>query len=205
MNTDTYYTLAREARHEIKVKGSRFIGYAGIVKQQAEAEVFIQALSREFHDASHHCFAYRVGLEKDSIIRYSDAGEPSGTAGKPIMDAIQGRALTNTVCVVIRYFGGTKLGTGGLSRAYGECATGVLEQGDRKQHYITIPLTIKFDYGMTGKVMQAVSRFNCLIQNTKYGSETEMHLEIRRSMEETFKRELINLSAGKIEFIINGG
>jgi uncharacterized YigZ family protein len=202
---DVYFTLAREARHEIKVKGSRFIGNARVVSQRTEAESTIETICRQYHDASHHCFGYRVGLEDDSLFRYSDAGEPAGTAGKPIMDVIDGKELTSTLCVVTRYFGGTKLGTGGLSRAYGQCAAETLKKGGRKKHYITVPVSMVFAYDLTGKVMQAVSHFNCSIEETEYGSETQMHLNIRRSQEEAFKQELRDLSAGKIRFLIIGG
>jgi len=199
--TDIYYTLKQSCSSECKVRGSRFIGYASVVAEPEDADHFIRDLSKKHHDATHACFAYRIGYGDKSVFRYSDAGEPAGTAGKPILDAIDGKKLTNTVCVVIRYFGGTKLGTGGLARAYCRCSISALEKGGVKELYITIPVRIAFHYNLTGAVMHLVSRFHCQVEDTRYGSETIMSLNVRRSKVSLFKNELINLSAGKVRFL----
>jgi uncharacterized YigZ family protein len=172
-----------------------------MVSRREEADNFIREISRKHHDATHACFAYRIGIGGDSFFRYSDAGEPAGTAGKPILDAIDGKKLTNTVCAVIRYFGGTKLGTGGLARAYGQCAVSALEKGGVKEQTITIPVTIAFQYDLTGIVMVVVSRFGCHVEDTQYGSETVICLHVQRSSLSAFKRELTDLSAGKVRFL----
>ncbi len=198
---DLYHTLKQSCSSECKIKGSRFIGYAAVVTERKEADHCIREVSKKHHDATHACFAYRIGYGDKSVFRYSDAGEPAGTAGKPILDAIDGKKLTNTVCVVIRYFGGTKLGTGGLARAYSQCSGSTLEKGGVEELYITIPVRIAFHYDLTGAVMHLVSRFNCQVEDTRYGSETIMSLYVRRTRVETFKSELINLSAGKVRFL----
>ena len=124
--SDTYLTIGGYARAEIKIKGSRFIAEAMPVARVEAAEKEIAAVCKREFNATHHCTAYRIGPNGD-VFRYNDDGEPSGTAGIPILRQIDGRSLTDTLVVVTRYFGGTKLGTGGLIRAYGDAARQVLE------------------------------------------------------------------------------
>jgi len=198
---DAYYTLKIPASHEIKVKGSRFIGHARSITDRHEAEVFVQSITKKHYDATHNCFGYRVGLGDGSVFRYSDDGEPSGTAGKPILEAIDGRGLTNTVCVVTRYYGGTKLGTGGLARAYGECGARTLDVGGRQRKYRMASVQIVFEYDLTGVVMAQISDFECRVKETNYGSDTEMMLEVRLSRVEAFLYALIDRTAGRVDIV----
>jgi uncharacterized YigZ family protein len=119
--SDTYRTLKEGASATLKVDGSRFLAEAVPVASRDEAEERIAAVRKREHRATHHCTAYRLGPEGDDF-RYDDDGEPSGTAGQPILRRIHARDLTNTLVVVTRYFGGTELGTGGLMQAYGDAA-----------------------------------------------------------------------------------
>ena len=119
---DTYLTLREGAEAQIKVKGSRFLAEAVPVADEAVAEAALATIRKREYNATHHCTAYRIGPAAD-LFRFNDDGEPSGTAGQPILRQIEGRELTNTLVVVTRYYGGTKLGTGGLIRAYGEAAS----------------------------------------------------------------------------------
>ena len=114
---DQYFIIARDSTVEIKIKNSRFIGESRHANSVAEALTRLEGIRKREYSATHHCFAYRVGLGHDPVFKYSDDGEPSGTAGKPIYDYIQGSEVTNLLLVVTRYFGGTKLGTGGLTHA----------------------------------------------------------------------------------------
>jgi len=196
--TDVYNTLGGWASHQIRVKGSRFIGYAAPVKNREEAESFVQEISKNHHDATHNCFAYRIGLGDNSLFRYSDAGEPSGAAGKPILKAIDGRVLTDVACVVTRYFGGTKLGTGGLARAYGQCAGETLDMGEKVERFLIAGLRVVFGYDLTGAVMALISNYGCQIGNTVYGSETEMILRVRQSKAADFERDILNITGGKV-------
>ncbi|MCK4606997.1 MAG: YigZ family protein, partial [candidate division Zixibacteria bacterium] len=116
---DQYYEIAGPARIEIKRKGSRFIAETGAVSSVEEAHEQLETVRSREHAATHHCYAYRVGIADEARFKYSDDGEPGGTAGRPIYDVICGCEVTNALLVVTRYFGGTKLGTGGLARAYG--------------------------------------------------------------------------------------
>lgn len=198
MDPDVYYTLGNRASAVIKVKGSRFIGCAAPVREVKEAQSFIQEILKRYHDATHNCFAYRIGIGDGSLFRYSDAGEPSGTAGKPILDAIDGRGVTDAICVVTRYFGGTKLGMGGLARAYARCAGETLEKCGKVERYLYVALRIVFGYDLTGTVMALISRYGNKVIDTIYGSETEMVLQVRESMEDKFKQDLMNVTVGKV-------
>lgn len=201
MEKDVYFTIKEKASAEVKVKGSRFIGHAAPIKSREEAESFVREVSKKYYDATHNCFAYRVNTENSSLFRISDAGEPSGTAGKPILNGIDGLELTNVVCVVTRYFGGIKLGTGGLARAYNQCAKETLEKGEKIKCFKTAIVKIVLPYELTGIVMRLISSYNCHIEKTVYGSEVEMTLSIRESSTERFTENLIDSTGGKIKIL----
>lgn len=197
---DRFFAINGTAQSEIRVKGSRFIGRAQSMRSVNEAETFIDSIRRRFHDATHHCYAYRIGLPPDRS-RYSDDGEPSGTAGRPIMDLLTGRHLTDIVLIVTRYFGGVKLGTGGLARAYSRCAAEALGSVQIHALLVTETVRIVFDYGLTGSVMKAAERNQCKVENMQYGRKTELTLRVEKSKSDTFIRELNDQTAGKAEVI----
>ena len=199
METDTFWTLKEPASVETRVKGSRFIGYAAPAGSDLQAKTVIENTGRKFHDATHHCYAYQLGLGDSTVFRYNDAGEPAGTAGKPIYECIRKHDLTDVVCVVTRYFGGTKLGTGGLARAYSGCADAVFKAGIRIQKCLTLPLILVFAYAHTGPVMTIIDRYHADITGTFYGPETKLEIQVRRSLKDIMKKELINQTAGKID------
>ena len=124
---DSYKEVSARELAEIKIKGSRFIGEVVPASSIEDAEAALGQIRKREYNATHHCWAYRLGVKGD-LFRYSDDGEPSGTAGQPILRHIDGLGITNILVVVTRYYGGTKLGTGGLIRAYGEAARLVLEK-----------------------------------------------------------------------------
>lgn len=201
MDIDSFYTLNKECKGEIKVKGSRFYGYAKSVNTKNEALTLVHTVSRKLHNATHHCYGYRIGLGDHTITRCSDAGEPSGTAGKPILEAISGRLLTNVICVVVRYFGGTKLGKGGLIRAYHQCACITLDRGGKRKEFLTIQLKLLFDYNDTGIVMSTISRFEGNVLETQYNHEIALFCSIRVSQQAEFVRTLRDLTGGKIKIL----
>ncbi|MBN2104536.1 YigZ family protein [bacterium] len=198
---DAYLTIKQPVSHSLKVKDSRFIGLAAPVQDRDDAESWIGNIQKKYYDATHHCYAYRIGSGDQSEFRYNDDGEPSGTAGKPILDVLDGRKLTNCICLVTRYFGGTKLGTGGLARAYGRCAGETVNHGRIIQQYVFVSLSLVFDYDFTGTVMPLLAKYQCQIVNTQYGVQTIMTLRIRRSQSVEFQRDVINKSHGKVQFI----
>ncbi len=178
--SDTYLQIVAAQIAEIKVKGSRFIGEAHLVYDEAEASNALQAIRKREYNATHHCWAHRLGQD-GSLQRYSDDGEPNGTAGQPILRQIDGRNLTNVLVVVTRYYGGTKLGTGGLARAYGDAAGAVLDICQIKQHIIRERVKIKFAYDDTSPAMHTIDSFDVKIESSNYGDETELIVAVRKS------------------------
>ena len=202
---DEYYTLAKIATDVIKIKGSRFIGYASPVREREDAEAYIDRIRKKHHDATHNCSAYRIGLADGAVLRFNDDGEPSGTAGMPILEAIDGRELTDTVCVVTRYFGGIKLGTGGLARAYGECAGRVLDKARSVRRFMTDTIRVALDYDLTGIVMHAISTFEARVLDTQYGERTEMCVSVRRSRKDAFLKAILDRTSGKAVVLTKEG
>lgn len=196
--TDVYLTIKAPVSHVSKVKGSRFIGRAVSVRNREAAESFIRNIQKEFHDAAHHCYAYRIGTGHRFEFRIQDDGEPPGTAGQPILDVLAGRNLTDCICVVTRYFGGIKLGTGGLARAYRQSAAETLAGAAVIERFVWDTLNVVFDYDMTGTVMSLLSKYHCRVVDTEYGARTTMQLQIRQSQSRTFQDEMIDQSAGKV-------
>lgn len=195
---DSYLTLEKPAQAEIKVKGSRFIGFAAPVSDFGAVHRILAERSKKYHGATHHCYAYILGPD-DSQFRYHDDGEPAGTAGKPILDIIQGKGLMRVLCVVTRYFGGTKLGTGGLVRAYGRCAKDTLDATKIVERFHMQRIHIKFDYDLTGTVMSILSKHRASIQNKQYGEETAMEVAVRRSQLVHLIQMLQDGSGGKVD------
>jgi uncharacterized YigZ family protein len=194
---DSYRTIGSEGFAEIpRIKGSRFLAEAWPVSTCADADVQVEAIRKREHAAAHHCFAYRIGPEGAST-RFSDDGEPSGSAGMPILRRIEGRDLTNLVVVVTRYFGGVKLGTGGLARAYGDASDAVLNQTPVVEQILRVPVRIRFDYADTSPALHVLSRFDTITASTRYGDRTEMVLDVRVSQVDEFLTEFIEGLRGK--------
>lgn len=194
---DEFKTIKAEARAETRVHGSRFIATALPVTTKAEAEQFIARIRKEFWDATHNCFAYRIGMGGEEF-RSNDDGEPSGSAGKPILAMIDKSELRNIAVVVTRYFGGTKLGVGGLVRAYGDAAEQVLLKAENHTRYITQTFEATLPHAHISNVMHVVSKLGARIVETRYDNEVHMSLEIRLSRVEELKRALMNQTGGRI-------
>jgi uncharacterized YigZ family protein len=197
--SDTYRTIVRAGLAEPpKTKGSRFIGEAFPAATEAEAEAHLGAVRRREHAATHHTWAWRLGLEGDAF-RTSDDGEPSGSAGAPILRQIDARELTNTVVVVTRYYGGTKLGTGGLVRAYGEAASAALDAARVVERVLRVPVRFRFAYDDTSPAMQTVNRFDTEIAEQRYTDETELVVRVRRSQSEALQAAFVEALGGRGE------
>ena len=178
---DSYLTIAGQRETELKIIGSRFLSYALPVQDGEEFMAFLEELRREHYNATHHCFGYRIGHAQDDF-RYSDDGEPSGTAGKRILGAIDRRELTNVGIVVVRYFGGTKLGVGGLARAYTDSADSVLETCAIERRYLTRRLTLQFPYDMTSQVHHVLEMHGIDVDARRYEEDTEYDIDVRLSL-----------------------
>ncbi len=148
----TFNTIVRNAEAVYKVNGSKFIAKCFFVNNEFEAKAIIEKHKKKFHDATHVCSAYVIGMKKE-ISKSSDDGEPSGTAGKPMLGQLTANNLSNTLILVIRYFGGTKLGTGGLMQAYKEVSRLALLECGIVKHDITQNVNFKCDYHSLGRVL----------------------------------------------------
>lgn len=195
--SDEFKTLKGEVRAELKVQGSKFITTAVPSTTKEEAEEFITRLKKQFHDATHNCYAYRCGTDGGQF-RFNDDGEPSGTAGKPILAAIDKFGLTDVCLVVTRYFGGTKLGVGGLIRAYGEAAQQALTTGETLTMYVLETLRVSFPHSHISNVMHVTSKCGARIADTTYDEEVHLVLEIRKSKAEELRSLLVNHTNGNI-------
>lgn len=159
---DTYNTLDRNGFAEFKERGSRFLAYGYPISDAESFKQILAELKKEHSKAVHHCFAYRLGFDQNNF-RASDDGEPSGTAGKPILGQIDSKQLTNTLIVVVRYFGGTLLGVPGLINAYKTAASMVLQVTPIVQKPIEVNYQLQFDYTRMNEVMMIVKQFGCTV------------------------------------------
>jgi uncharacterized YigZ family protein len=182
---DTFRTLEDSASATRTVDGSRFLAEAAPVESREEAEAHLEAVRAREHKASHHCMAYRIGVEGDDF-RYDDDGEPSGTAGRPLLRQIDARDLTNTLVVVTRYFGGTELGTGGLARAYGDAASAALDRAALVERVVRTPVRVQFDYDDTAPARRVLRQFDAVILESEYTAVTEWTVGVRASEVEAF-------------------
>ena len=161
--------INRKYEVELKEKNSRFIGFAFPVENEDEVLSHLKDLKKKYYDATHHCYAYKTLISE----KYSDSGEPSGTAGVRIFNAIEHFNLVNTLVVVVRYFGGTKLGVGGLGKAYYETAFTVLEKAEKVTKKLYQKVLIKVDFEMVNKVYQIFNESENRILNTSYSDKIE--------------------------------
>ena len=188
---DTYRTVSGKASVETTVDGSRFIADVCPVASREEAEAWFESVRKREHSATHHCTAFRCGRTGDTF-HYNDDGEPSGTAGPPILRQIDGHNLTDTAIVVTRYYGGTKLGTGGLIRAYGDAAKQVLEAATLIEKVIRVPVRLTFDYGDTSPASRVLDRFDLETIERNYTDVTELVVGVRESEVDAFLTAFTN-------------
>jgi uncharacterized YigZ family protein len=199
LKDDQFYTVEHaETSIEHKVKGSRFIASVFHVRTKREAEDRYDRLCRKYHDASHNCFAYRID---EHVFRYSDNGEPAGTAGRQILRILERKNIHQVLIVVTRYFGGTKLGTGGLSRAYSDAAKQVLDRVKVivKIKYKTISLVTDYDH--MREILALVNKFNGMIGKTDYADNVIFSAQIPYSKFSTFQKEINSMiNRGIVQF-----
>ncbi len=188
LSADTYRTLEGPGIGEFRDRGSKFIGYAFPVQTEDEALSCIEAVRKEHLKARHHCFAWRIGIEGQRFRAYDD-GEPSGTAGKPILGQIDAAGLTNVAVVVVRYFGGTLLGTSGLIRAYRQSAAEALRQAPHVERTILAQIEVEVVYALLPEWQHSAKRSGLPMQ-VNYGADAAILLiGIPRSQVEVFLRQ----------------
>jgi uncharacterized YigZ family protein len=159
---DFYYTIEKSAVAEFKDRGSTFIAYSYPIGSAGEFKERLNEIKKAHPKATHHCFAYRIGLD-DATFRVSDDGEPSGSAGRPILGQIDSRGLVNVLVIVVRYFGGTLLGVPGLINAYRSSAALVLQMPPRVQKQVEKEFVIQFDYTRLNEVMTLMKQYHCRV------------------------------------------
>ena len=195
---EAYFSIESKVSAEVVVKGSKFIANAFPIDKKEEAEKYIDAISSKFKDATHNCFAYKIGNGDRAVFRFSDDGEPSGTAGRPILQAIETKDLTNVALVVTRYFGGTKLGTGGLIRAYNSAALEALNNARIISKYPQVILRVKFPYDYTNATQHLIKKFAANILESQFDEQTVYRIQLKASNEIDFRNELQNATSGKV-------
>ncbi len=178
---DTYRTIKEKSTGLYKEKGSKFIALAMPFESEAAIKAELESIRKEYYDARHHCYAYVLGPDK-SAWRVNDDGEPSGTAGRPIHGQIQSFDLTNILVVVIRYFGGTKLGVSGLINAYKSATQDALQQAEIIEKTVNEIYELKFTYANMNDVMRVVKDENVDIIDSQFGIECIITYRIRKSM-----------------------
>lgn len=193
-----YFTVRGFGSHEIEIEKSRFICYINEAKSEQDAQQFILEIKKKHSDANHNCSAYLIG-EKDEIQKASDDGEPSGTAGVPMLEVLKKRGLKDTVVVVTRYFGGKKLGAGGLIRAYGQSVSEGLNEVGIVERTLVKVINIKVSYKLLGKVEHALRNSNYHLEKVNHLEEVEFELWIKINEVITFNEWMVEITNGSCD------
>ena len=197
----SYKDVAAHATAEITEKKSRFIGDIFPVETEEAAQEQIERIRRQYHDARHHCHAFVLG-QRGELSRSSDNGEPAGTAGRPILEVINGAGLTNTLIVVTRYFGGVLLGTGGLVRAYTQTAQAAVAQADILTHIFGNPVTVRADYTFTGALEHYFRTNGIDTPSPVYETDVRYHLFLPVADVAAVVNDLTNICSGNIDISV---
>ena len=195
---DSRLVPAREGRSEVRERGSRFFGFAAPAASPEAATKFVETLRREHHDATHVAFAWTLGAGGAGSSKSSDDGEPSGTAGRPIASAIASAGLTDVAVAVVRYFGGTKLGTGGLARAYREAAALALEGCGAETVYDTVRIEARPAHARAGVVRRLIDPPHVRLVAERFDPDPVLELDVRKSI---FAKVTEKLAEEQIEFL----
>ena len=201
MTSFSYRTITKPAAGQYREKGSRFLAFAFPVATETEIKAHITQLHKKYFDARHHCFAWVLGAEKE-LIRAFDDGEPNHSAGDPILGQIRSKDLTNILVVVVRYFGGIKLGVGGLITAYKTAAEVVLAQAEIAERDVVRNLHVTYDYEATPEVMRLIKEFNLVIESQDFEAGCSLVADFKlRDRAKLFERlELMKAMGVKLQF-----
>ncbi|MBR2452522.1 MAG: YigZ family protein [Clostridia bacterium] len=196
---ESYRTVAKAANCEIIEKRSRFIAHVMPVSTEEEALAFLESLKKKFWDATHNVYAYV--LEENNVQRYSDDGEPSGTAGLPVLDMIKKEGLSNLIVVVTRYFGGILLGTGGLVHAYSKAAKEGIEKALPIEKNLCCEVTIECDYSLLGKIQSEAHSLGFTLGEIIYEDAVKIPVFVPVSAVSSFEAKIIDKTNGKSRII----
>ena len=197
MTSDSYHTLAGPAEAIYKEKSSKFLAYAYPVESEEEIRTLLDALRKKYYDATHHCYAWRLGPHGETF-RANDDGEPSGTAGKPILGQLLSNELVNCLIVVVRYFGGIKLGTSGLIVAYRMAASLALDEAPVIEKTVDEDVAVAFEYPFMNDIMRIVKEESPEILEQSYDMDCLMRLRIRKSMMGKLRARLEKVETARI-------
>ncbi|MCF8373860.1 MAG: YigZ family protein [Bacteroidales bacterium] len=200
MPTDTYKTIAAPSEGNFKDRGSKFPSFAFPVYSEEEIKEILQDLRKKYYDARHHCYAWRLGADMEHY-RTNDDGEPSSTAGKPILGQIQSNGLSNILIVVIRYFGGTKLGVPGLINAYRTAAADALSNAEFVEKTVNDILRVDFDYLAMNDVMKIMKEDQPLQIDQQFDLKCSITLSIRQSESERLTGKFEEIDTVKVEYL----
>lgn len=202
MNKDYYKTISKSGEGIYKEKGSKFIGLAFHVDNEEFAKEILSQIKRKFHDAQHYCYAFRINPENE-YFRSSDDGEPSGTAGKPILNQIFSNELYNCMVIVVRYFGGTKLGVSGLIHAYKSAAIEALNNAGQKEQTIYRSLELRFDYSKMNQVMKLIKEENLEVINQISDMKCIVNIRMKKNDQFKIESKLNQLREVEFDILIN--
>ena len=198
---EEYLIPSQEAHAEFVERKSRFIGHIFPVETEEEALARIQEMKKQHYDATHNCWAYII---KDGAVRFSDDGEPGGTAGMPMLQVLQREGLYNIVCVVTRYFGGILLGAGGLVRAYTKGAKIAVDAAGKSMKRVWTVLYVPCPYNFYERVKLLVAECEGIIRQTDFGAEVELELLFPEAQVTAFLEKLTDMTAGTVEGMETG-
>ncbi|MDY4954373.1 MAG: YigZ family protein [Candidatus Onthomonas sp.] len=196
-----YYVPTGPGDAEYVEKRSKFLGKVRPVESEEAARAFIDEMKKKYHDARHNCWCYVL---KSGVMRYSDDGEPQGTAGQPMLDVFNREGVTDAVCVITRYFGGVLLGAGPLLRAYQGTAKLALEAAGISVVRRWVELTIPCGYSLLGKITQEIPVWDGIVADTEYGADVVIKALLPEGRETDFAKRILDLSAGKVQAAVTG-
>lgn len=194
---DSYIVPFCEAETEMVEKRSRFIGHIWRVESEEQARALIETTKKKYHDARHNCWCYI--LREGNILRYSDDGEPQGTAGQPMLNVFLREEVTNVCCVVTRYFGGILLGAGGLTRAYGGTAKLVLNEAGISRMRLWASLAVPCSYAMYERMKLTVEQCGGIVSDTDFGTDVVLTVTLPAEDVDRFSTQVTELTAGSVE------
>lgn len=197
---DVYTTISEPSEGIYKEKGSKFLAFAFPVMEEEQIKNHIQELKQKYYDARHHCYAWQLGLD-DNHFRVNDDGEPSGTAGKPIHGQIRSHGITNLLIVVVRYFGGTKLGTSGLINAYKCASANALANANQVEKTINNHYKVQFSYAVMNDVMRVIKEEEPDITYQQFDINCLMQLSVRQSKSDVLVTKLEKIESVFIDFV----
>ncbi|MCP4553310.1 MAG: YigZ family protein [Bacteroidetes bacterium] len=197
---DTYKTISKESEGLFKDRGSKFIAKAYPVQTETQVKGYLESLRKEYHDARHHCYAYQLGFDK-STYRTNDDGEPSGTAGRPIFGQISSFDLTNVLIVVIRYFGGAKLGVSGLINAYKTASKEAILSTKIIIKTINYVYQIDYQYTEMNEVMKILKEYKLKPSQKRFDSECNLEFRVRKGESTTVYEKMSQVNNLNIKFL----